>query len=62
MSAPPAPLRRHRRVDGVPGAAEGDEERVPLVVEFPPVVGLPGVSEQAPVILEDGAVVVPQLA
>ena len=55
-------LRRHRRVDGVPGAAKRDEERVALVVELPPAVGLPGVPEQAPVVLEDGAVVVPQLA
>ena len=34
-------LRRDRRVDGVPGPAEGDEERVALVVELPPAVGPP---------------------
>ena len=56
------PLRRHRRVHGLPRPSESDEERVAVGVELPSRGFRPGGAHQLLVLAHDGAVAVAKLA
>ena len=51
-------LRVDRSCDGVPGAREGEEERVSLRVDFDAVVGRERIADDAPVRRQDIGILV----